>query len=127
MSRVRWGLRAASPGESKRHPAKSIHQYTLGALRKGPGKRRAWLNLAANQEDARAGGFPYPGKAYWAQDVLLREEHQRQESSLTLETIYCRSNSRAGETVLISLTPGGRGVQESWEESESRWQVLTTL
>lgn len=33
MSKVRWGLRVASPGESKWYPTKSIHQYTLGALR----------------------------------------------------------------------------------------------
>ena len=63
MSRVRWGLRMASPCESKWCSIEFIHLYTiLGALPKGPGRRRAWVNPAPDQAGARIWGFPTQGE-----------------------------------------------------------------
>lgn len=57
--RARWGLRAASPGESKWHPIKSIHQYTLGALQERIlGREEPGSIQPQTKKMLEPGGFP---------------------------------------------------------------------
>ena len=97
MSRVRKGLRMASPGESK------------------------WCSIMVNPAPDQAGDrveeVPYPGGVSWGGDDPLREEHQKQESRLTLKHLP-QIKQWGWKNGPHFLDVRLEGVQESWEEKK---------